>query len=125
MLARGGPIRASSAGSHTTPPARFCVFSTSTSVVGGKIRWPRGFTAAVNSSAVNRPSVADLAELHAGVRRARAGLVPDGVGLAADDHLVARLREELQRELVGHVPARHPAARPPCRAAPRRAPAAR
>ena len=39
----------------TTPPARLCVFSISTSVVGGKSGCPRGLRAARNSSAVNEP----------------------------------------------------------------------
>ena len=50
-------MRRSSAGSQTTPPARLWVFSTSTSVVGGKIAWPRGLIAATSSVAVNSPSV--------------------------------------------------------------------
>ena len=51
---------------------------------------------------------ADLGELHTGVRRAAAGLVPDGVALAADDHVVARTGERAQRHLVGHRARRQP-----------------
>ena len=51
---------------------------------------------------------ADLDQLHAGVRRRAAGLVPAGVGLAADDDLVARPRQHAQRDLVGHRPRRQP-----------------
>ncbi len=37
------------------PPARLCVFSISSSVVGGKIEWPRGLQAPMNSSTLNVP----------------------------------------------------------------------
>ena len=49
---------------------------------------------------------ADLGELHAGVGRRRAGLVPHGVALDAHDDVVARTAVELERELVGHRPGR-------------------
>ena len=48
----------------------------------------------------------DLGELDPADRRRRAGLVPHGVALGADDHVVARAAEELERELVGHRPRR-------------------
>ena len=83
----------------------------------------RGFTAATNSSALNKPPRADLVQLHAGVGRRAAGLVPDGVALAADDHVVAGPRQHAQRDLVGHRAAWAARARPPCRAARPRAPA--
>jgi hypothetical protein len=51
---------------------------------------------------------ADLGELHAGVRCRAAGLVPDRVALAADDHVVAGPRQDAQRHLVGHRAARQP-----------------
>ena len=40
--------------------------------------------------------------------RRAAGLVPDRVALAADDHVVARPRQHAQRDLVGHRAGRQP-----------------
>ena len=51
---------------------------------------------------------ADLGELHAGIRRRAAGLVPDGVAFAADDDVVAGARQDAQRHLVGHRAAGQP-----------------
>jgi len=51
---------------------------------------------------------ADLGELHAGVGRRAAGLVPDRVALAADDDVVAGSRQHPQRHLVGHRAAGKP-----------------
>ena len=48
-------IRSDSTCGKTTPPARLCVFSISTSVVGGYIGTEAGFRAARNSSSVNTP----------------------------------------------------------------------
>ena len=48
-------MRSTSGWGTTTPPARLCVFSTSTSVVVGKIAKLRGLTAVRNSSALNTP----------------------------------------------------------------------
>ena len=48
-------MRSTSCWGTTTPPARLCVFSTSTRVVVGKIAKLRGLVAARNSSAVNTP----------------------------------------------------------------------
>ena len=49
-------IRSASAWGKTTPPARLCVFSISTSVVGGYMGWPIGRRAARNSSRVKTPA---------------------------------------------------------------------
>ena len=51
---------------------------------------------------------ADFGELHAGVGGRRAGLVPDGVALAADDDVVARPGQHAQRNLVRHRAAGQP-----------------
>ena len=92
----------------TTPPARLCVFSISTSVVAGNSMCPRGLRAARNSSAVNEPLLTNFGHLDAGVGRGRARLVPHGVALAADDDVVTRTRQHLERHLVRHRPARQP-----------------
>jgi hypothetical protein len=51
---------------------------------------------------------ADLGELHAAFACRAAGLVPDRMALAADDHVVAGPRQDAQRHLVGHRAARQP-----------------
>jgi hypothetical protein len=48
-------IASASACGNTRPPPRLCVFSTSTSVVAGKMEWPGGLKAAAKSAAVNKP----------------------------------------------------------------------
>ena len=55
-----------------------------------------------------QPAPSDLDQLHAGVGRGAAGLVPAGVRLAAGDDLVARPRQHAQRHLVGHRARRQP-----------------
>ena len=57
---------------------------------------------------VKTPRRPDLGELDAGVRRRAAGLVPDRVALAADDDVVAGTRQDPERDLVRHRPARQP-----------------
>ena len=52
--------------------------------------------------------IADFGELHPGVRPARAGLVPDGVAVPADQDVVARSGEGAQRDLIGHGPGGQP-----------------
>ena len=49
----------------------------------------------------------DGRELHAGIGRAGTGFVPDHMGVFAEDHLVARPCQQLQRDLVRHRAARH------------------
>ncbi len=53
------------------------------------------------------PSPPDRGELHAGIGAAGAGFVPDHVGFVAEHDIVARPRQDLQRDLVGHRAARH------------------
>ena len=101
-------MRCTSACGTTTPPARLWVFSICTSVVDGKIAKLFGLIAASISSTREHAARADLVDLHAGVRRRAAGLVPAGMRLARRDHLVARPREHAQRHLVGHRAGRQP-----------------
>ena len=76
--------RASSCG-KTTPPATV-VGVLDLDERGRRIdRRGRGLDRGANSAAVNSAAAADLGELHAGVGRRAAGLVPDRVALAADD----------------------------------------
>ena len=49
----------------------------------------------------------DGGELHACIRSARARLVPHHVSFMTKDHVVARAREKLEPDLVGHGAARH------------------
>jgi hypothetical protein len=51
---------------------------------------------------------ADLVDLHAGVGRRAAELMPGGVRFAAGDDLVAGARQRAQRHLVGHGAAGQP-----------------
>ena len=51
---------------------------------------------------------ADLGQLDARIGGRASGLVPDRVGLAADDHIVAGTRERAQRNLVRHRAAGQP-----------------
>ena len=52
--------------------------------------------------------LADLGELHPGVHRARARLVPHQVALPTHDHIVAGPGQQSQRDLVGHGAGRQP-----------------
>ena len=98
-----------SATGQTTPPARLCVFSTSTTVVGGWSMCPRGLPAASTSSGGEAPAAgADLGQLDAARRRRSAGLVPEDVRLARHEDLVAGPRQRADRDLVGHRPGREP-----------------
>ena len=67
------------------------------------MRWQLGLA--------ERPAAADLRELDARVRRRGTCLVPDGMALPRDDHVVARPGEEPQGNLVGHRSGRQPEGR--------------
>ena len=113
-------------GPRRARPSRLWVFSTSTSVVGGNSRWPRGLRAARNSSAVNSPP----APISVNWTPALAAAAPVSCQTAwlsrADDRRRRRAGSvELERELVGHRPGRERTAPPPCRAGRRPAPGAR
>jgi hypothetical protein len=57
-----------------------------------------------------RALLTNFGHLNAGIGRGRARLVPYGVALAADDDIVTRTRQHLERHLVRHRPARQPEA---------------
>src|SRR5262249_61592801 len=66
-------MRAASSGGKTTPPARLCVSSISTSVVGGEITWPRGLDAAGEAAGGEGPPSPAAGEREARVSAAPAG----------------------------------------------------
>ena len=72
----------------------------------GRAGGPADCGAARNSSAVKSPSAPISVNWTPALAAPAPGLVPHGVGLHADDHVVARAAVELQRELVGHRPGR-------------------
>ena len=86
-------MRCTSPCGTTTPPARLCVFSTSTSVVVGKIAKLRGLVGGAQLLGAEHAALADLVDLHAGVGRGAAQLVPGGMRFAAGDDLVAGARQ--------------------------------
>ena len=53
-------------------------------------------------------SLPHLCELHARVRAAPSGLMPDRVTLPADDHIVAGPSQRAKRDLIGHRAGRKP-----------------
>ena len=90
-----------------------------------RCRGPRGLQRGDELVGGEHAAGADLGELHAGVGRRAAGLVPHRVALAADDHVVAGPRQHAQRDLVGHRARRQPERRLLAEQRRRRAPAAR
>ena len=108
----------------TTPPERLWVFSTSTSVRRGIQRMAARLARRQDLLGGEHTSLPDLGELHAGVRRGRARLVPDGMALTAHDHVVTGSREQLAAR-PGWPSCRSAAtAPPPCPAAARSVPEA-
>jgi hypothetical protein len=76
-------MRSTSACGTTTPPARLCVFSTSTSVVVGKIGKLRGFHRGAQIVYAELAALPDLVGLDTAIGPSTAKLVPGGVRLAA------------------------------------------
>ena len=118
-------IASASSCGNTTPPPRLCVFSTATSVVGGKMICPGGLNAARRSAAVNSPPRPDHGELHAGIRRRRTRI---RARRYAPHRPPPRRRPDVSAASGRSGSPSCRSARtspPPCRAVPRSAPATR
>ena len=83
------------------------MFSTVTSAVAGEDDVSPRLEGSLQVRGGEGAAPTDYGKLDAGIRAGGAGFVPDDVGLVADDHLVPRRGQDLQRDLVGHGAARH------------------
>ena len=88
---------------HTTPPPPLLVFSSESTRVGARWRIAESFTRGRTSSGPKRPRAArDPLDHEARVERRPADLVADDMRELLGDELLARLGQELERDLVRH-----------------------